>query len=98
MEDGSMSDRASGIALEALSVLRSADTGVRGAVIWVAAGEFEGSDRYLGPSLLVVLGDSIRAEGLKYAVTVVVARPPEVRGAIPPEIAGQVASFVAKNR
>ena len=93
-----MSDRAPGIALEGLSVLRSTDTGVRGAVIWVAACEFEDSDRHLGPRLLVMLGDSIRAEGLKYAVTVVVARPPEVLGALPPEIAEHVESFVTKNR
>jgi hypothetical protein len=93
-----MSDRPSGIALEARSVLRSTDTGVRGAVIWVAACEFEDSDRHLGPRLLVVLGDSIHAEGLKCAVTVLVACPPDVLGALPQEIAGQVERFVVRNQ
>jgi hypothetical protein len=93
-----MSDRSSGIALEVLSVLRSATTGVQGAVVWIAAGEFRDAERHLGPRLLVVLGDSIRAEGLKYAVTVLLTSPPDVTGNLAPEIAGHVESFVAKNR
>jgi len=90
--------RASGLHLEVLSVLRSTDTGVRGAVVWIAAGEFDPSNVHLGPRLLLVLGDDIRADRLTDAVVVTLTRPPEVLGVLSPELARQVERFVAKNR
>ena len=86
------------IPLEVLSVLRSTETGVHGAVIWVAAGEFEPSNVPLGPRLLLVFGDEIRSEKLPSAVTIRLTSPPDILGVLPPEIAGQVERFVAKNR
>jgi len=79
-------------------VLRSSDTGVRRAVVWVAAGEFDDTGRHLGPRLLVVLGDSIHADELRHAVGVRLTRLPHVLGVLPPEVARQVESFVTTNR
>jgi hypothetical protein len=90
--------RSTKIRLEVLSVLRSTDTGVRGVVLWIAAGEFDDGGRPLGPRLLLVLGESIRANGLKHAVSVRLTRPPEVLGILPPGVAHQVERFVAVNR
>ena len=90
--------RASGLRQELLSVLRGTETGVTGAVVWFAAGEFDDSDRYLGPRLLVVLGDDIRSERLTSAVSVRLASPPYVVGVLPPDVARQVESFVGANR
>jgi hypothetical protein len=86
------------IGLELLSVLRGTDAGIAEAVVWFAAGEFDDADRHLGPRLLLVLGDEIGSGRLTQAVTVRLTRPPEVLGVLPLEIAGQVESFVAKNR
>jgi hypothetical protein len=86
------------ISLEVLSVLRSSDTGVGGAAVWVAAGEFEDADRHLGPRLLVTVGDSIHADGLKDAVRVRLTSQPNLLGVLPHGIARQVESFVAENK
>jgi hypothetical protein len=82
--------------LEVLSVLRSADTGIDGAVVWVAAGEFDEADRHLGPRLLVVLGDEISSERLTSAVTVLLTSTADIFG-VPPEIGGRIETFVTRN-
>jgi hypothetical protein len=84
--------------LEVLSVLRSAETGVRGAVIWIAAGEFDNAGRHLGPRLLLVRGDEIRSDRLTDALPVLLASRRDILGVLPPGVAGEVESFVAKNR
>ena len=81
-----------------LSNLRSKTTGIKGAVIWVAGGEFGDGNADLGPRLLVVPGDDIAADRLKGAVTVRLTDPPQVVGMLPPHVDGRVASFVARNR
>lgn len=81
-----------------LSNLRSTETGVEGAVIWIAAGEFAGADTGLGPRLLVVLGDSIAPDRLIDALNVRLTNPPEALGDLPADIEERVVSFVAKNR
>jgi hypothetical protein len=86
------------IRLEVLSVLRSTETGVRGAVVWVAAGEFDDADRHLGPRLLIVQGDSIRKERLANAGRVRLTSRPDVVGVLPPELARQIVMFAGKNR
>ena len=88
--------RASVVRLAVLSVLRVTETGVRGAVILVAAGEFEPWKVHLGPRLLLVLGDEIRAHKLTSAVTVRLA-PPEVLGVLPLDVTRQVENFVTRN-
>ncbi len=96
--DTSRPRNASRFRLEVMSVLRAAETGVNGAVIWVAAGEFDGADRHLGPRLLVVLGDDIRADRLTYAVTAPLTSAADALGELPTEIARPVESFVVRNR
>jgi hypothetical protein len=90
--------RSTKVRLEMLSVLRSTDTGIRGAVLWIAAGEFAEGGRPLGPRLLLVLGDEILSDRLTFAVSVLLTRPPEVLGVLPPGVAHQVERFVAVNR
>ena len=93
------SPRRTPLRLELLSVLRETDTGVTGAVIWVAAGEFDdAADSHLGPRLLLVVGDEIRSERLPSAVTIRLTSPPDIRGVLPPGVVREVESFVAKNR
>jgi hypothetical protein len=65
-------------------------TGIEGVVIWVSAGEFCVADRHLGPRILVVHGDKIDPAGLKDAVTVRLAEPPEVLGNLPGKVTRQV--------
>jgi hypothetical protein len=78
------------------SNLRPATTGVEGAVIWIFAGEFAGTE--IGPRLLVVSGDKISAELLRNAVTVRLTTPPEATGELPGTIRRQVVEFVEMNR
>ena len=76
----------------AMSVLRPTETGVNGAVIWVAVGADD------DPRLWVVVGDSIKAEELKSAVPVRLSSPPEVLGALPEVVAREVWAFIERNR
>jgi hypothetical protein len=69
-----------------LSNLRSTTTGIQGAVIWVAAGEFAGADTGLGPRLLVVLGDSIAPDRLTNALNVRLTDAPEALGDLPADM------------
>jgi len=81
-----------------LSNLRSTTTGVEGAILWVAAGEFDDADRTQGPRIMVVLGDNISADRLKDAVVVLLTKAPVVMGSLPGEIERQVVAFVEANR
>lgn len=92
-----MRDRPTAICGWMLSSLRGKTAGITGTIIWFAAGEFADPDLGLGPRLLVVLGDDLKA-GLTDAVNVRLTDPPDVLGALPPEIERQVVEFVAKNR
>jgi hypothetical protein len=84
--------------LEAMSNLRPNDTGVKGAVIWVSAGEFAGADAQHGPRIKVVLGEKITTDGLKEALSVRLTEPPEVLGELPGKLKKQAIAFVNANR
>jgi len=81
-----------------LSNLVSTDTGIKGVVLWVSAGEFEDKEWKLGARLKVVLGSKITAEGLKNSTTVTLTDPPKVIGELPTKIEKKVIDFVAANR
>lgn len=81
-----------------MSNLRTKDTGVERAVIWVSAGEFGGADSFSGPRLKVVVGTKIASAGLNNAVTCTLADPPLVLGTLPGKIQKQVLDFVGRNR
>jgi hypothetical protein len=81
-----------------MSNLSSKTTGIDGAVIWVAAGEFGGAGSKHGPRIEVVLGDTLACEGLRDAVAVTLTEPPEVLGDLPGKVREQVVKFVDKNR
>ena len=72
-------------------------TGIAGAVVWFSAGEFAEPDPHLGPRLLVVLGDDLKA-GWGDAVSVRLTDPPDVLGKLPTEVARQVVEFIRRNR
>jgi hypothetical protein len=72
-------------------------TGIAGAVVWLSAGEFAEPDPQLGPRLLVVLSDDLKA-GWEDAVSVRLTDPSEVLGKLPTEVERQVVAFVDKNR
>jgi hypothetical protein len=82
----------------AMSNLRSTDTGVEGAVIWVSVGEFAGADLQHGPRIKVLQGNKITKDGLKDAVSVRLTDPPEVLGTLPAKLERQVVAFVNRNR
>lgn len=84
--------------LFALSNLLPETTGVRGAVLWVSAGEFGKRNSKHGPRLLVVPGNTVKAERLKDAVAVPLTSPPEIVGTLPPKLRRQVARFIDANR
>jgi len=77
--------------------LRSTETGVEGAVIWIAAGEFAGADTGLGPRLVVVPGDNIAPDHLPAAVNVRLNNPSEALEDLPSDIAEQIVTFVTTN-
>ena len=84
--------------VEAMSNLRSTTTGVDGAIIWVSAGEFAGTNAQHGPRIKVVLGNKITAESLNDSVTVTIAEPPIVLGPLPGAVRRQVVAFVKRNK
>ena len=68
--------------------LRATTTGIPGAVIWVAAGEFGGTNAGRGTRLLGVLGEDISAGSLANAVTVLLTDPPKLSWSPPRERRG----------
>ena len=83
---------------EAMSNLRPDETGVEGAVVWVSAGEFAGSEGQRGPRVKVVPGTNITSDGLGTAVSITIADPPRELGLLPAKIRNQALRFVAMNR
>jgi hypothetical protein len=81
----------------AMSNLPASDTGVRGTVIWVSAGEFEGKDCPHGARIKVVLGNKITREGLNTSVTVTLTNPPKMIGTLPAKTHNKVIEFVQLN-
>lgn len=84
--------------LEAMSNLRPQDTGVKGAIIWVSAGEFWGTDSQHGPRIKVMQGNKLTSDGLKDSVSVRLTDPPEVLGILPGQLKKQVVRFININR
>ena len=82
----------------AMSNLRSTDTGVEGAVIWVSVGEFYGVDLQHGPRIKVLQGSKITKEGLMDAVSVRLTDPPQILGDIPAKMERQIVAFINLNR
>jgi hypothetical protein len=76
--------------------LSSADTGIDGAVAWIAAGEFTRPG--LGPRIAVVVGEKLTVDTLAQSVDVRLTTPPEVLGTLPPRVAAQAVEFVTRNR
>ncbi len=83
---------------EAMSNLRADETGVEGAVVWVSAAEFAGSESHRGPRVKVVPGTEITSDGLETAVSITIADPPRELGILPGKILKQALRFVAVNR
>jgi len=86
------------IEIYAMSNLVPADTGIKGVVLWVSAGEFEGKECKHGARIKVVVGSKITAEGLKNSTTVTLTNPPKVIGELPARIEKKVIDFVNVNR
>ena len=82
----------------AMANLPARDTGVDGAVIWVAEGEFGGADSQHGPRVRVVPGTKITSEGLGDAVSITLTEPPRVLGTLPGRVRKLALEFVRKNR
>lgn len=91
-------ERLARIRLEAMSNLRSRDTGVEGVVIWISAGEFFDAESQHGPRIKVMLGERLTADGIQDAASVRLTDPPEVLGTLPAEIERRVIEFVRTNR
>jgi len=86
------------IEITAMSNLIASDTGVKGAVIWVSAGEFSGKESAHGARIKVMLGNKITSEGLDDAATVTLTVEPKVIGKLPAKIKKDVITFVTLNR
>jgi hypothetical protein len=86
------------VQLELLSNLRARTTGVNGAILWVAAGEFREADAHLGPRLLVALGEDLSATHLDTAAIVTLEAVPQVHGELPLGVRRAVYSFIVRNK
>ena len=86
------------VGLLLMSNVRPKTSGIEGAVIWISAGEFSGSESQHGPRIKVVIGDKINAEGLRDAVSVRLSTPPVVLGTLPSRVQRDVVQFIEKNR
>jgi hypothetical protein len=73
-------------------------TGVPGAAIWLAIGEFSTDDAHLGPRIMVVVGTELTAQSLAAGVAVTLSIPATVVGTLPEAIRGRVISFADSNR
>lgn len=81
-----------------LSNLSSENSGVQGAILWFAAGEYSRTEAQHGAKLLVVPGESLTAAGLEQAVSVTLSARPRVLGTLPDQVATQVVEFINRNR
>ena len=76
-----------------LSNLGSNSTGVDGAVVWVACGDFSADEGHLGPRILVVPGAGLSMESLAHAVAVTLSTPAVVVGALPAAVSRKSAEL-----
>lgn len=71
---------------------------MRGAIIWVSAGECSELDGQCGPRIKVMPGTAIRREGIENAPSVTLTDPPRVLGDLPAKLKEQSIDFVKLNR
>jgi len=84
-------------AIFSMANLSSAATGVRGAIIWVSVGVFEGKKSEHGPRIKVVEGSTMTANGQSAVITI--ANTPEfLHGKLKKKIASDAIQFVILNR
>jgi hypothetical protein len=81
-----------------LSNLRPESTGVVGAVIWLAAGEFSTNEAHVGPRILVVVGAELSIDSLAHGVAITLSRTATVVGTLPAEVRRKGLMFVEANR
>lgn len=81
-----------------LANLNADTTGVVGAVIWIAAGEFSADEAHLGPRILVVAGTELSVQSLAGGVAVTLARPATIVGSLPDKIRWRSRSFAEMNQ
>ena len=77
--------------------LSTRETGVEGALVWVASGEFDSASKH-GPRVAVMLGRMITDESLGKAAIVTLADPSVVVGDLPSKVREQALGFVSGNR
>lgn len=81
-----------------LTNLAYESTGVAGAVIWMAAGEFSIDDGQLGPRIVIMVGQELSPRSLAGGVAVTLSTPAGVIGALPEGIRGNALSCAQLNR
>lgn len=80
-----------------LSPLGPKTTGIEGAVVWVAAGEFGAGDT-LGPRVAIAVGTAIALDAIQDAAVVLLIDPPTLVGQLPEPIRSHAVAFVGTNR
>lgn len=87
------------IAVEAMSNLRPKTTGLKGIVLWVSAGEFEGKQSPHGPRVKVIIGNSrVTQESLAKAPSVRIQDGALIQGELKPKQLKEVQDFLAANK
>lgn len=81
-----------------LANLGAETTGIPGAVVWIAAGEFSEDEAHLGPRIVVVTGTELSIQSLRRGVAVAVDRPAHLLEMVPEAIRHQVQVFAHMNR
>ena len=81
-----------------LSSLGPRATGIAGAVVWFAAGEFCTDESRLGPRILVGVGDRLSTSDAVHAAAVSLEKPARVVGRLPESIARDAVAYVTRNR
>ena len=82
-----------------MSNLRPDDTGISGLVLWVSAGEFEGTSCQHGPRVKVILGGGkVTQENLANAPSVTIQDGRVVRGTLTGKVLKQVREFLKLNK
>lgn len=83
-----------------LANLGAETTGIVGAVVWIAAGEFSEDEAHLGPRIVVVTGTSLSMQSLRRGVAMAVAfeRPAHLLDVVPEAIRHQAQVFADLNR
>lgn len=81
-----------------LSNLHSENSGIKGAELWLAAGEYSINEVERGPKLFVTLGERLTFDAFVNGVSVTLEDPPRVLGALPSDVARGAVDFVERNR